>query len=638
MTIIVQAASVNTAALGSPKSVVAIQIPSPPITGVQTNKLGYVGVASWGPVGIATVVGGNDEQSAIFGPVTNRNNGIGGHDLSTAVYIAGQIGASSFQNVRVSDGTDTAASGTIAISETFETVTVGGSITNGDSCSVTLTPSVGAPITISANIVAGDTTATVAGKLLASFNASAAIAAGLVANVVGSVLNIYYPSAPVTWTFARTSGSSITLTLGTSTASTVHLTLTALHSGIVGNGLIPILQAGTAAGSAKLVLQRPGFISEVFDNILGTGNLFWQNLASAVNNGNSPLRGPSGRVVATAGVGAIAPTLPITVAMAGGTDGALGVTDATLLGADVAPRTGIYALRGQGCGVACPVDSSTNTYWTDYVAVGEAEGFLTYGATPPGDTITNAASELANAGIDSYAVSIAFGDWIYWYDSVNMTQRLLSPATFLAAARALLSPQNSVLNKGEGDNVSAITYPIIGSQKTLSGGVYSSADIDALYSYRLELLANPVPGGSYWGSPMGVNTSSNAAINGDNYTMMTNFLARSIANWAGTNIGLLQTPTQRINAKAAGDNFFNGLWVLGMIGNADSANGIGTPPWSVAINDQTTPPAQAALGYEICNIMVQYLAVIRWFVVNLMGGQTVTVTVSSTPPAAYSTP
>src|SRR5579884_1407382 len=630
MTQIVQAGTTNVLALGAPKAVVQIQTPTPPVTGVPVNILGYIGAASWGPVNIPMVVGGNDEQVATFGPVTNRK-----FDLSSAVAVAVENYVSSFKNVRVSDGTDTAATGTYSTSETFATETIAGTVKAGDIPTLTFTPTAGSPIVVSYTVPAGPPTASaVAASLAALLSANTQLqAAGFAFSVAGAVISVYCPgcTAPGTgWTSITPSvgGSSptTTFTAGTSTAATVKLTLTALYTGTVGNGLLASLQPGTLAGSTALVLARPGFVAEKFDNLTGTGNLLWANIANAVNNGNSALRGPSQLCVASAGTGAAAaPNAATTVPMTGGTDGWSGITDATLLGVDVVPRKGLYALRAQGVGIACPVDASVSTYWTNFAAFGQSEGILVETSTPSADTLTNAATELATAGVDNYALRVTFGDWLYWYDTTNQTERVLAPATFMAAMRAQQAPQNSTLNK--------IINGIIGSQKTLTGGVWSDADKDALYSYRLDLICNNPPGGQYWAANNGINTSSNAAINGDNYAMMTDFIARSIGLWAGKNIGLLQTPDQRKAAKAVMDDFFNDMWQEGMIGNADSANGIGVPPWSVKIDDTTTPPNMAALGYEIAAVRVQYLAVIRWFVVNLMGGQTVQVNVSQTPPA-----
>ena len=617
--IIVPAGQVNLAALGAPKAVVAVQPPSRPITGAQTNILGIVGVASWGPVGVATVLGGNDDAAVSFGaPVVRK------YDLSTAVAVAVDQNCSSFKAVRVTDGTDAAATVSYSASQTYETATVAGTLTVGDVLHITATPTSGTPVTISYTTKAGDTPTLMAAGLLAAFEASALPAAGLGAAAATGVLTIYSPTGA--WTFAETvtGAATETITLASSSGTATQLTLTGLYTGTV--TLSATLGPGTKSGSLRVVLMRAGFIPEVFDNITGVGNQLWVNAANAINNGNSPFRGPSNLCIASAGpgIGAV-PSSVQSLTLSGGTDGALGVGDSNLLGVDTAPRTGLYALRNQGCGAINMTDTSTPSYWTNYDAFGVVEGALVYSASPPSDTVTAAETELSTAGIDDYGISVCFGDWLFWWDEYNRTTRLLSPASFAAPLRANLSPEQSVLNKP--------LYGVIGSQKTLTGGTWAQADIDAIYAGRMELVMNPVPGGNYWGCAGGINTSSNAAMNGDNYTMMTNFISRSVANWAGSNIGLLQTPSQRTAAKAAGDNFFSGLWTLGMIGNADSANGVGTPPWSVAINDTTTPPAMAALGYEIAAVRVQYLAVIRWFIVNLQGGQTVSITVSQNAPS-----
>src|SRR5580692_9514269 len=70
------------------------------INGVPTDILGLVGVGSWGPVNSAILA--SDDT---FGTVTFRNN-----DLATAISIAAQVGANNIRAVRVTDGTDVAAS------------------------------------------------------------------------------------------------------------------------------------------------------------------------------------------------------------------------------------------------------------------------------------------------------------------------------------------------------------------------------------------------------------------------------------------------------------------------------------------------------------------------------------------------
>ena len=117
---------------------------------------------------------------------------------------------------------------------------------------------------------------------------------------------------------------------------------------------------------------------------------------------------------------------------------------------------------------------------------------------------------------------------------VNNTIRLVSPQGFTVGRLANLSPEQSSLNKQ--------IYGVIGSQRTGGPGsgqstTYSSADLSALLSAGIDLICNPQPGGSYWGVRGGLNTSSNAAINGDNYTRLTNYIAETLAAGMGLYVG-----------------------------------------------------------------------------------------------------
>ena len=63
----------------------------------------------------------------------------------------------------------------------------------------------------------------------------------------------------------------------------------------------------SGAPTYKLTVQLPGQLPEVFDNIGGTGNAIYVNMATAINLGQSGLRGPSQLVVATAGAATARP-------------------------------------------------------------------------------------------------------------------------------------------------------------------------------------------------------------------------------------------------------------------------------------------------------------------------------------------
>jgi len=109
---IFQQGSLNTTALVVPDLYVQIVAPQNLVlNGVPTNVIGMVGTAAWGPVGTPVVVGTMADYAQYFGPVIARK-----YDMGTAVACAVQQGASAFLCVRVSDGTDVAASYAIGFS------------------------------------------------------------------------------------------------------------------------------------------------------------------------------------------------------------------------------------------------------------------------------------------------------------------------------------------------------------------------------------------------------------------------------------------------------------------------------------------------------------------------------------------
>src|SRR5580658_697636 len=92
--------ALNTSALTAPDLYVQKIPPQTTyINGVPTDILGLVGVGSWGPVNSAVLA-----QSDTFGVVTFRQ-----YDLASALSISSQVGANNVRAVRVTDGTDVAA-------------------------------------------------------------------------------------------------------------------------------------------------------------------------------------------------------------------------------------------------------------------------------------------------------------------------------------------------------------------------------------------------------------------------------------------------------------------------------------------------------------------------------------------------
>ena len=56
------------------------------------------------------------------------------------------------------------------------------------------------------------------------------------------------------------------------------VTFTALHTGSLGNQVVLTLSTGSKANTWRLTVSLPGLQPEVYDNIAGTGALFWSSL------------------------------------------------------------------------------------------------------------------------------------------------------------------------------------------------------------------------------------------------------------------------------------------------------------------------------------------------------------------------
>jgi phage tail sheath protein FI len=421
----------------------------------------------------------------------------------------------------------------------------------------------------------------------------------------------------------------VRVTDGTDSAAVLTIlsaiTLTALYTGSNGNYINVWLSTGSAAGSYRATITIPGYQPEIFDNLTGTTTTLWANMAAAINNGNSAIRGPSQifRAVATATAATlVVGNYPFSAGTAG-TDGVTTITDAVLLGVDTLPRTGMYALRSQGCGVAMLADVTSYTVHEAEMAFGLSENVYMILADAAGSALSStgiatATTNKQNAGIDSYDCKIMFGDWIYWYDQVNAVTRLVSPQAFAAGRLVNLSPEQSSLNKP--------IYGVLGTQKTGyvgSGQVltYANADLGALEQAGFDVITNNQPGGNFWGCRIGHNSSSNAAIQGDNYTRLTNYISRTLAAGMGVYVGQLVNAKLFTNIKATLLSFLSNLLSQGILGSTD-----GSLPFGVTCNLTNNPLSRTNLGYVQADVQVQYQAINEKFIVNVEAGQTVTVT------------
>jgi len=519
-----QQGAINTTALIVPDLYVQIVAPQNlNLNGVPTDIIGLVGTATWGPVGKPVICGDAGDYAAAFGAVINRQ-----YDMGTHLVIAALQGAQNFRCVRVTDGTDVAATATFLTS----------------------------------------------------------------------------------------------------------LVLTAKYTGSLGNSLYLILGPGSAANTTRATIGIPGFTPEIFDNIAGTGNALWVNLASAINNGNGPLRGASNFVTAAATSGTTAaPTTATTyyfetmtgvTAVTAGTDGASAMSDTLMLGSDTNPRQGMYALRGQGCGIVDLCDVTTYSDFVIQAAFGLSEGAYMICADPAGSVlsstgISTAITNKQTAGLDSYAVKLMFGDWIYWNDTVNSVVRLVSPQPFVAGRLANLSPEQSSLNKQ--------IYGVIGTQKSGVPGsgqakTYADADLQTLFQAGFDVISNPQPGGAYWGVRCGHNSSSNPSTNGDNYTRMTNYISETLSSGMGIYVSQLVNTRLFMRISATLNTFFANLVQQGLLALQED----GSNPFSVICNASNNPQSRTSLGYVQADVQVRFQAINEKFIVNVEGGTTVTIT------------
>lgn len=475
------------------------------LPGAPSNILGILGIATFGPKNVPTVIGGVNDGAFIFGSPKNSK-----YDLMSAVAVAEQQGSNNFMAVRVTDGTDTAST----------------------------------------------------------------------INVVDT-----------------TSGTPVT-----------GLILTAKYSGSLGNTIEARVTQGSSYTVAnptyKIVIGMPNSVPDVYDNLSGTGATLWQNMVNAINNGQNGFTGPSNFVVATIGTATLTPALQ-TYTLAGGTDGNTTITDSVLIGADTGNRSGMYALRGTECSVAMLADVSTDSTFATQATFGAQEGILMIGAGPSGQSISSAVTSKQTVGIDSPNFKYLVGDFCYWEDTYNnIPFRLMSPQAFVAGLLAALSPEQTDLNKQ--------LNSVIATQTTYARRKYVQADIEQLVSNGLDVVYNPSPGGNYFATQTGQNTSSVLLKRGDQYTRLTYYIGRSVQDGLGIYVGKLNSPNTDLKIKNTVDSFLQGLVDLGMIGAFD-----GSKPYNVTVSSTTQ---QSAQGILIVYIQVANYPPIRIILNNLENG------------------
>jgi len=266
----------NLAALTVPGVYGDIILPSPLLVGTPTNIMGVVGVASWGPTNSMIYFSAVTDGAVALGNPTNRK-----YDIMTHVEAATQVGgAIGFGAVRVSDGSDLAATGfmqgTIA-QQAAGTITFVSNpvalttITLGTTTwSFVASGAVGNQTNIGANLAATLV------QLQIDLNSSADAQVDLASYVASAtVLTVTYKtpgtggnSFNIATTVAGASASSSTLTGGT--PGTTGLNLSAKYTGVMGNQIQASIQQGSAAYSYMFIVAFPGLPPEQYNNVTGS--------------------------------------------------------------------------------------------------------------------------------------------------------------------------------------------------------------------------------------------------------------------------------------------------------------------------------------------------------------------------------
>ncbi len=94
---------------------------------------------------------------------------------------------------------------------------------------------------------------------------------------------------------------------------------------------------------------------------------------------------------------------------------------------------------------------------------------------------------------------------------------------------------------------------------------------------------------------------------------------------AGYYIGQTQTPSERFQAKTSLIQFLTLAVFNGIIGTAD-----GSQAFQVILDNTNNTQQSVALGYQYAAIAAIYFGIVRYFIINLQGGASVTI--ADTPP------
>lgn len=629
---IVPAGSINLTALQDPDLYVQILQPPPFIRGVPTDVIGVVGTAAWGPVNQPIHMGSGQEAQLAFGPISTVSV-LDPYDLATDLYLAfGQVQSNASLEgfaVRVTDGTDTAATVALAgaATGTPATAALTGSITVGDIITLTATSAalLNSPVSVNYTTRTGDTLASAAVALAALINSQPSLnAAAVYASVSGATVTMFSPSGlapPIVWTRLVSGPATETVTIGTSSATTAGATATALNTGSLGSQVsMTFVTSPNIAGALNVTVSGFSGTAEFYPNIPVAN--FWRNLQTALSSGVAGFRGPSAWVRLSAINAAVGAPVVGVYPLVGGTDGRAVSTSQLLGSASATPRTGIWAMSATTPNVGIAWIAGM----TDVSGAATMDAFaLSAGASvlfpfPTGVSTTAAIAAIQTDGIGGPEF-IYVKDSIYFQDPVNNMRRLVLPTPVIGGAWAILSPEQSPLNKR--------VQLVLGTERTdpVNGNIaYTPSEIGQLNSAGVLFITNPCPGGTYFGVRTAASTSPNAATAPVEYWRLTMYIARSIESSLGIFVGQLQSQQPNDDLRNQVKLVLNSFaTVLAAANQIDS--GIGFCEFSAAPNAKfgngVNTPQSVAQHYMYALFKATYLSSVWFFVVSIQGGTTV---------------
>ncbi len=372
----------------------------------------------------------------------------------------------------------------------------------------------------------------------------------------------------------------------------------------------PVSQGATSGGGTGATFTVLWGLLSV--QVAAAGSGYTTSSALTVTGG-----GGTGGAAGTLALGsAISPALQ-TVSFSGGTDGASNITKNIMLGSDVSPRTGMYALRNSNASVAMLIDLDDPTSYSAQEVFGLSEGIYMVAVEAAGlqNDVAGMITAFQGASVQSYILKVLGGDWIYFNDPFNSITRLISPQGYVCGILAITPPSGSSLNKPMSG--------IIDTQKTYDQRIYSDADLQLLMTTGIDIVTKPIPlSPNLFGVRLGCNTSANPVTKFDNYPRMVNYLARTMVAGMGLFIGQPQTPDSQRSARDTLMTFLSNLQQIGWIGTLD-----GSPAFSVILDSSNNPQDQVALGFMQTDVQVVLFSIIQQLVINLQAGGNVKIQV-----------